>query len=251
MLAGRSAEALVALSALISAWLVGALGGLHCLSMCGGLLAAVGTRDALEQPLLPARVVASRQFAYHAGRIITYVLLGVAFGAAGALALSAAALLPLQRALYLTANVFLLLLGANLALGTPGIAWLQRAGAAAFGGVLPVLRPLLHRPGAAGRIALGLIWGLVPCALVYSVLPLALFAGGAWQGGAVMLAFGIGTLPNLLAAGVFLDRGKRVLERSPLRYAAAAILTGFGLVGIWRVFYEPGALATGPFCLTP
>lgn len=114
-----------------------------------------------------------------------------------------------------------------------------------------MLRPLLHRPGAAGRIALGLIWGLVPCALVYSVLPLALFAGGAWQGGAVMLAFGIGTLPNLLAAGVFLDRGKRVLERSPLRYAAAAILTGFGLVGIWRVFYEPGALATGPFCLTP
>lgn len=239
------------LSALISAWLVGALGGLHCLSMCGGLLAAVGTRDAVTRPLLPARVVTLHQLAYHAGRITTYALLGAAFGAAGALALSAAALLPLQRALYLTANICLLLLGANLALGTPGIAWLQRAGAAAFGGVLPLVQPLLHRPGAAGRIALGLIWGLVPCALVYSVLPLALFAGGAWQGGAVMLAFGIGTVPNLLAAGVLLDRGKRALDRRSLRYAAAAILTAFALVGIWRVFYAPGAMATGPFCLAP
>lgn len=239
------------ISLLISAWLVGAFGGWHCFSMCGGLLAAVGTRDAVTRPLLPARTVTLRQLAYHAGRITTYALLGMAFGTVGALALSAAALLPLQRALYLAANIFLLLLGVNLALGTPGVAWLQRAGAAAFSGVLPTVRPLLQRPGTAGRITLGLLWGLVPCALVYSVLPLALFAGGAWQGGAVMLAFGIGTVPNLLAAGMLLDHGKQFVERSTLRYGAAAILMAFALVGIWRVVYESGAMAKGPFCLTP
>jgi uncharacterized protein len=237
------------LSVLISAWLVGALGGLHCFAMCGGLLAAVAARDGSTQPLFPARTVAARQLAYHAGRIATYALLGAAFGAAGAVVLKAADLLPLQRALYLAANIFLLLLGASLALGTPGVPWLQRAGATAFGVVLPIARPLLQRPGAAGRIALGLIWGLVPCALVYSVLPLALFAGGAWQGAAVMLAFGLGTLPNLLAAGVLLARAKRALEGKVLRYAAAAVLIAFALLGIWRVLYEPGALAQGPFCM--
>lgn len=236
------------LSVLISAWLVGALGGLHCFAMCGGLLGAVATRDGATQPLVSGHVVAARQLAYHAGRIATYALLGAAFGAAGAIALSAAEFLPLRRALYLAANMFLLLLGVNLALGT-GVAWLQRAGARAFGVVLPIARPLLQRPGVAGRITLGLIWGLVPCALVYSVLPLALFAGGAWQGCAVMLAFGLGTLPNLLAAGVLLARAKRALEGKAVRYAAAAVLIAFAFVGIWRVLYSPGALAQGPFCL--
>ena len=248
--AARSTQAAaVALSVLISAWLVGALGGVHCLAMCGGLLAAVGTREAMTQPLLPARAVARRQFAYQAGRVATYTVLGIALGSAGALALSAAALSPLQRLLYLAANLFLLLLGLHTAFATPGIAWLQRAGAAAFGGVLRHMRPLLRHSGIAGRLALGLVWGLVPCALVYSVLPLALFAGGAWQGGAVMFAFGIGTVPNLLAAGVLISRARGIVERNTLRYAAGALLTVFALIGIWRVLFDPAAMAKGPFCL--
>ena len=241
----------MALCLLISAWLVGALGGLHCLAMCGGLLAALAVRDGTPRPMIPARALAVRQLGYHAGRIATYTLLGAAFGAAGAAALQATEYLPLQRALYLAANVFLLLLGVGIALRTPGVPWLQRAGAATFGAVLPVVRPLLRHPGTAGRIAMGLVWGLVPCALVYSVLPLALFAGGAWQGGAVMLAFGLGTLPNLLAAGMLLVRARKLLEGAGLRYAAAAVLIAFALVGIWRIAYEPGALAQGPFCLIP
>ncbi len=241
----------MALSVLVSAWLVGALGGLHCVAMCGGMLTAVAARDGSTRPLLPARVIAMRQLAYHAGRVTTYMLLGTVVGAAGAWALRAADFLPLQRALYVVANIFLLLLGTRLALGTPGLAWLQRAGANAFGVVLPVVRPLLQRPGAVGRVTLGLIWGLVPCALVYSVLPLALFAGGAWQGGAAMLAFGLGTVPNLLAAGMLLDRAKRVFEGKWLRYVAAAVLIAFSLIGIWRVLYHPDALAQGPFCFVP
>lgn len=190
-----------------------------------------------------------RQLAYHAGRVATYVLLGTAFGAAGAWAFGAADFLPLQRALYVAANLFLLLLGIRLALGTLGLAWLQRVGASAFGVALPLARPLLRHPGVAGRVTLGLIWGLVPCALVYSVLPLALFAGGAWQGGAAMLAFGLGTVPNLLAAGVLLDRAKRAYEGKGMRCAAATVMIAFALIGIWRALYHSDALAQGAFCL--
>src|SRR4029450_12246225 len=100
----------MALSVLISAWLVGVLGGVHCLAMCGGFIAAISVRDGTlsggAKALLPARVIARRQLGYHAGRLGAYVLLGAAFGAAGTVALRAADFLSIQRALYVLANGF-------------------------------------------------------------------------------------------------------------------------------------------------
>jgi len=244
----------MALSLLVSAWLVGTLGGLHCVTMCGGFVAAMVARDAAGDgrasvPLLPARALMWRQGVYHGARVTTYTLLGAAFGAAGATALDAAALLPLQRALYVLANLFLFVLGLSLAFGGIGVAWLQRAGAAAFARALPALRPLLARPGAGGRVALGIVWGLVPCALVYSMLPLALFAGGAWQGALVMAAFGAGTVPNLFVMSAVLGRARPWLSGRTLRYAAAALLVGFAIAGVYRVLFLPDTLARGAFCL--
>jgi sulfite exporter TauE/SafE len=239
---------------LLGAWLAGALGGVHCLAMCGGFIAAIATRDGRAggaTALLRRRGIVLQQLGYHAGRVTTYTMLGAVFGAAGAAALQAVDLLPLQRTIYVVANVFLLLLGVSLATRTAGVGWLQRMGGSVFGAALPILRPLLQRPGAWGRITLGLVWGLVPCALVYSVLPLALFAGGVWQGVAVMLAFGVGTLPNLTATGWLLDRARPLVERAALRRAAAALLVAFAVVGIYRALYVPNSLAKGPFCLVP
>jgi len=236
-------------SVLISAWLVGALGGLHCLAMCGGFLAAAGARDAESAPLLPAAALVRREVAYHCGRVATYMILGAVFGAAGALALNAASIAPWQRGFYLVGNVFLVLLGASLAIGSQRKPWLQASGARVFGAVLPVVKPLLRQPGTAGRVAFGLVWGLVPCALVYSVLPLALFAGGPAQGAAVMLAFGAGTVPNLLALGALMRRSRRWLDARSMRWAASALLIAFGLLGLWRVAH--GDLAQGPLCIGP
>jgi sulfite exporter TauE/SafE len=242
------------LGVLISAWLLGTLGSVHCLTMCGGFVAAAIARDTAPKPgaaapLLPATTLVRRQLAYHVGRIACYALLGGGFGAAGAAALNTAALLPLQRVLYIGANLFLVLMGASLALGTPGVAGLQHAGARLFAGMLPALRPLLKLPGTAGRVALGLVWGLVPCALVYATLPLALFAGGAWQGTLVMLAFGAGTVPALALAGVVFRFPQRTLRGNRWRYLAASVVIAFALAGLYRSVFVPGALAQGPFCL--
>src|SRR5262249_55614721 len=110
--------------------------------MCGGFVAAAAGRDAGAErravaPLLPALTLARRQLAYHAGRVTCYALLGAGFGAAGAATLNTAALLPLQRTLYIGANVFLILMGLSLVLRAPGITWLQRAGGRFFAAVLP------------------------------------------------------------------------------------------------------------------
>jgi sulfite exporter TauE/SafE len=238
---------------LASAWLIGTLGSVHCLAMCGGFVAATAARDAAQGsasvPLRPAATIIWRQLACHAGRVLCYSALGAVFGAAGAAALDAAALLPLQRVLFVAANALLLLLGVSFALGRPGIGGLQRAGAKMFAAVLPVARPLLAMPGALGGVALGVVWGLVPCALVYSTLPLALFAGGAWQGALLMLAFGAGTVPTLVTTAFVFRFPRRLLGPLRWRYTAAIVLIAFGAIGIYRIVFVPGALAQGAFCL--
>ena len=239
----------MSLGLLASAWLAGALGGVHCVAMCGGLAAALGARDAAASAvLLPARRIALGQALYHVGRIGTYAILGAAIGAAGGMTLLALDAVPLQRALYVASNVLLVALGASFVVRVPAIVVMQHAGARAVAPALRALAPLLRVPGVPGRMAMGLAWGLMPCALVYGVLPLALLSGGAWQGAAVMLAFGIGTAPNLLAGGILMSRARRVLSAQAVRRTAAIITIGFGFVGLARAWIVPVPLA--PFCLT-
>lgn len=230
---------------LVSAVLAGLVGGLHCAAMCGGFAAAVAARDA--RILRPRRALLARQLTYHAGRIASYSLLGALFGAAGESALAAANLAPIQQMLYVVANVLLLLLALAIATRTAGATWLARAGAGTFARVLPRVQPLLRGDHAGGRLALGALWGFVPCTLVYSVLPLALFAGGAWEGALVMMVFGIGTLPHLVGAGFALSHLN--LKSPELRRVAAVVIGAFALVGLYRAVFVPQALGHGPFCL--
>ena len=234
-------------SALIGALLAGLLGGLHCFAMCGGWLTLVA-RPPATAPLVAERTLRFGQAASHAGRLTTYVALGALFGAAGGAAL-AVSIAPLQRTLYVIANLLLLVLACSIAVRGIQFAALERAGLAIFRRLLPAVTRIAPGGGIAGRYVLGLVWGFTPCALVYSVLPVALLAGGAGEGALVMLAFGIGTLPNLLAAGWTLARSQRLFDRAGYRYAAACVVAGFAVLGLYRAWFAPDALGVGPFCL--
>jgi sulfite exporter TauE/SafE len=244
---------------LASAWLLGALGGLHCAAMCGGLLAAIGARDAQRfRALVPAKIIALRHLGYHGGRLFTYALLGAVFGSAGSFTSSVIDLLPYQRAMYGAANVVLLILGFSIVVRGSALMRrvavlhaFQRAGLTSIASLLPVLGPIVRRDDIYGRVGMGLIWGLMPCAMVYSALPLALMAGGAAQGAAVMLAFGLGTLPNLITLGAAVHGVRRWLSSRTARLSGALLMVGFGLLGIHRVLFATVTLAQGPFCLVP
>ena len=107
----------MAQSALIAAFLAGLLGGLHCLAMCGGYVAALAAgREQAPSAILPARALFFRQAAAHAGRIGSYVALGALLGAAGGAALGAS-WVPVQRTLYIAANTLLLILAIGVARG--------------------------------------------------------------------------------------------------------------------------------------
>ncbi len=150
--------------------------------------------------------------------------------------------------LYVIANLFLLALAVAILWRRDALAMVQRMGAAMFAKALPAMRVLRTHEGSAARFGLGMVWGLVPCALTYSVLPIAAFAGGALEGGAVMLAFGLGTLPNLLAAAWVVTRARQWLGSRIVRYGAAALLAAFAGLGVWRAVYGPLSSMHGAFC---
>jgi sulfite exporter TauE/SafE len=107
----------------------------------------------------------------------------------------------------------------------------------------------LHVTGPIGRFAAGMAWGWTPCGMVYSMLALALVSGSALRGAAVMLAFGMGTLPNLLAASWLLGRFGARLRSRKLRAIAGVVIATFGIVGLVRVPGLADHLREGLLCL--
>ncbi|HEY2817434.1 MAG TPA: sulfite exporter TauE/SafE family protein [Casimicrobiaceae bacterium] len=238
----------MALSAILAAAIAGVLGGLHCAAMCGGWLAAFSIRRTVA-PLVPARTLVIESAAGHLGRIATYTMLGAALGASGGEAF-AVAWEPLQRSLYVLANLMLLALAVTLARGaTRRDGLLENAGLHLFRRLLPAVKTLSSQRRIPARLALGLIWGATPCALVYGVLPLALLSGSARDGALIMLAFGFGTLPNLLGAAYVLARFRAWYGSPAGRIVAGFVVGGFATYGIYRALFMTSALGQSPFCL--
>ena len=103
------------------------------------------------------------------------------------------------------------------------------------------LQPLTRRylPVRTARQALlaGAIWGWLPCGLVYSVLTMTLLTGSAVRGALTTLAFGLGTLPNLMLAGLVLARFRAFAQATAARVVAGLVVLGFGL---WGLFHAAG-----------
>ena len=84
-------------------------------------------------------------------------------------------------------------------------------------------------------LVLGLLWGWIPCGLVYSALVLSISAGDVLQGAWIMLAFGLGTLPNLLAMSFAVGAVAHLVQKAWVRHMAGALVAGFGIITLWRV----------------
>ena len=209
-------------------FLAGLLGGAHCFGMCGGLVGAFsgGLPGAGGGAL-------ARHLAFNGGRIASYVVAGTIAGAVGMAGAAMATQLPLRLVLLLLAN--LLLFGMALYLmGLPQMLLpLERAGGVLWRRLQPLSRrwlPIRHNGQA---LALGLLWGWLPCGLVYSALAMALAAGSPGSGALAMLAFGLGTLPNLLLAGLAAARLKELVGRRGVRITAGLVIMAFALHGFW------------------
>ncbi len=229
----------IAPGALTAAFAAGVFSAPHCLGMCGMLTAACGVRG-------PALTLAA-----NAGRVLSYACGGALVGALGQGALAVHGVQPLFMGL---AGAFTIALGLVVAGWLRVPAAVEVAGARAWARLSPLMRPLVPVRSVAQAAGFGLLWGWVPCGLVYAALALALMQGSAGGGASVMLAFGAGTALHLVPAGLLAGRIRRLRARTRVRAGVGILMAA---LGTWTVVHASGlhpAAASplaGLFCVAP
>ncbi|WP_457668404.1 sulfite exporter TauE/SafE family protein [Thiolapillus sp.] len=210
------------------AFIVGLLGGVHCLGMCGGIVGAL----TLGQPQQNAATSGFwlLQLGYNLGRILSYMLAGMTAGGLGLLLAQAGPLQYTQQILSIVAGLFMIMMGLYLGGWWTGLARVERAGGVVWKRIEPLGRRLLPVRSPAQAFLLGMVWGWLPCGLVYSVLIWALSAGGMVDGALLMGAFGLGTLPNLLLMGAAAGWMGSLLRKPLARKIAGGLVILFGIM---------------------
>ena len=205
-----------------SAFLLGLFSTIHCVGMCGGIIGAlslslpVGIRNNKPRMLMFITT-------YNIGRILSYSFAGLVAGAIGTGVLASAGFDQGHAILRAIGVAMMIAIGLYLAGWLPQLAIVEKIGVPVWKKLEPVGRKLLPVASLPKALAYGLIWGWLPCGLVYFVLLWALTAGNAVQGALTMLAFGIGTLPTLLATG-FMTSWLTRFARSPTARQVVGLL---------------------------
>ncbi len=206
---------------LFSALILGLLGGGHCLGMCGGLMSALTLAIPAEQRAQRFKLL----LAYNLGRIFSYASAGLLLGLAGwAVTNSPAAML-----LRVVAGLLLIAMGLYLAGWWSGLTRIESIGRGLWRHIQPLTRRFMPVTSVPRALILGGLWGWLPCGLVYSTLLWASSQGNALDSAALMLTFGLGTLPVLLATGMAAERLTILLRKRGVRMAGGVLVMLFGL----------------------
>ena len=209
---------------LLSALILGLLGGGHCLGMCGGLMGALTLAIPPDQRARRLRLL----LAYNLGRILSYAAAGLLIGLAGwAVASSPAAML-----LRVLAGLLLIAMGLYLAGWWSGLTRIEAVGRHLWRHLQPLASRLMPVSSLPRALLLGAVWGWLPCGLVYSTLLWASSQGSPGESALLMLAFGLGTWPVLLATGMAAERLTALLRRRGVRIAGGLLVI---LFGIWTL----------------
>lgn len=185
---------------LTSAFLLGLFSTIHCVGMCGGIIGALSLSLPAEIRGHKARLLLFVT-TYNIGRITSYTLAGLLAGALGTGVLASMGLDQGHVILQYVGVAMMVAIGIYLAGWLPQLALIEKMGVPLWKKLEPIGRQLLPIASLPKALAYGMIWGWLPCGLVYFVLIWALTAGDAYRGALIMLAFGLGTLPTLLTAG--------------------------------------------------
>lgn len=218
------------LSPLAAAFVFGLLGGAHCIGMCGGIMSAL-TFAVPPSMRHPARLT-GLLLGYNLGRIASYMAAGALVATLGTLvAITPAARLVLQG----LAAVMLILMALYIANWWKGLLRVEAVGRRLWRHLEPVGRRLMPVVRVPQAMALGAVWGWLPCGLVYSMLAWSLAVADPLRGAALMGAFGLGTLPALLATGLAARQLGTLIRHPATRTLAALSIIAFALWQLWSL----------------
>ena len=215
------------LAAVSAALLAGFFGSAHCLGMCGGIAGLFAVKADIARLSRRAHLA----FVYNLGRILGYALLG--FVVAGIGKTFVGVIPMLSGPLRIASGVLIILVGLQIAFNWRPLALLERGGAGIWQRIAPSARGLLPVTSAAKALALGFLWGFLPCGLVYSALLIAATGGEALNGAYVMTAFGLGTLPAMFLTGLGSAQLQAFMSKSWARRGAGLLVIVMGLITLW------------------
>lgn len=236
----------------LGGFLLGLASGVHCVGMCGGIVGAFSTQGVARGPHGAARIGApslALLLAFNSGRVASYTLAGAVAGTLGGIGAFAAHLIDVQQLLYLLANVALVLIGLHLAGISPLLARFEALGVPLWRRIQPLAIRFLPANTLPRALLAGSLWGWLPCGLVYAMLATAVAAGSITRGALTMLAFGLGTVPNLLLAGMALAHLRRIAAKRAVRLAAGGLVLAFGVIGLARAADLGEVVRRGLLCL--
>ena len=224
----------------LGAFVAGLVGGVHCAAMCGPIVTAFGARgDARGWRFT---------LAYNGGRILSYVLAGTFAGLFGAAGLALRGGAGANAVLAVLAGSAMIALALHLAGYAPLTRRLEAAGGVLWRRLQPHTRWFLPANTVPRALGLGALWGWLPCGMVYGVLLTALATGSAAEGALVMLAFGAGTLPNLLAISAAAGKLRTSARTPAVRRGVALALATVGVLAIAGVIHPAAFGADGFLC---
>ncbi len=213
---------------LTSAFLLGIFSTMHCIGMCGGIIGALSLSLPVEvrnhKPRLFAFVMS-----YNIGRLASYTLAGLLAGAIGTGLMQAAGFDQGHATLRLVGITMMVAIGVYLTGWLPQIASIEKIGIPVWKRLEPIGRKLMPVSSIPRALSYGLIWGWLPCGLVYFVLIWALTAGDAFMGAMTMLAFGLGTLPTLVTAGFMTSWITRLAQSSRARQIVGLLIIAMAI----------------------
>jgi len=205
----------------------GILGGFgHCIGMCGPLVVSYALVHAA--PPQPIFIRIAPHVLYNLGRITTYAFIGGIMGLSGSFVNIAGRLAGIQNVVAIAAGVMMIFMGLSIA-GIGGTtAWIEKHN-------LSVLRTAqsVHASSSILRYyPLGLLLGLLPCGLSYTVFIASAGTGGLLPGTLTALLFGLGTLPALLAFGAVMSSLSAFLRGRIYRTSGVIVM----IMGIYFLF---------------
>jgi len=209
----------------ISVFLMGLLGGAHCLGMCGGVVGILSANIHSDA----SNKLATYHLNYNIGRILSYVLMGMIFGLVGTLLAQTLHMSLFDKLLRILSGFLMVFVGLYIASWSSKIQILEKIGSKLWVKLQPLTKRFIPVRNAKSAFFVGLLWGGIPCGLVYGALSFAMLSGNIADGAIIMLAFGLGTLPSLLLMASMADKLASVIQRPLVRKLSGIIIIILGL----------------------
>jgi sulfite exporter TauE/SafE len=214
----------------ITAFLMGLLGGVHCLGMCGAVAGILTANLSPEVRQKPGKAV-SYQFVYNFGRVFTYILMGVIFASFSYILASQIGMGVFEKFMRIFAAVMMIFIGLFIAGFSNKIQIIEKLGQKLWAKIQPKTQKYLPIKNYRHAFVFGLLWGNIPCGLVYAALVLTLTASPI-EGGLIMLFFGLGTMPSMLAVGGFGFALTRFIKDNLVQKIAGILVIIMGVVSL-------------------